>query len=402
MPPKKKLKKRPKAGAAHEAPKPLIIDEGLEHQELEFDGRKALRKKTSSMGGFHSGQRRDALPSSAALMVWYNEPLKKKYRGTFVYRRWLWPYIYKPRRNRRLMKQYGYVPSEAEIERIMAGCVKGKTPLLKMMRFVGINETQAARFLKLFEQVDKDHSGTIDIQEFFGFFKMPVTDFAKASFRVMDFEKTGDDDHGDGELSYAEFFASLYNYASLTDTSLLKFTFDVIDADGSGEVSKSELFDMVRMMYMDKSGKDVQRTVSQLMNVLDSDHDGDITFAEFQRAHRKVGTLIYPAYQMQRGLRERCLTQKFWKAAEKRRAKIEVAGGCSVIDLYRGIVAMEESEDEAAGEADEDDSDSDDSFMSLDDDDFDHIDEMRAQVRSALGEAGRRRRRPGGGGDEGG
>ncbi len=101
MPPKKKLKKRPKAGATHEAPKPLIIDEGLEHQELEFDGRKALRKKTSSMGGFHSGQRRDALPSSAALMMWYNEPLKKKYRGTFVYRRWLWPYIYKPRRNRR-------------------------------------------------------------------------------------------------------------------------------------------------------------------------------------------------------------------------------------------------------------------------------------------------------------
>ena len=95
MPPKKKKLER-------EPPKPLIIDEGLEQQELEFDGRKALRHKPSvSMGGFHSGQRRDALPSSAALMMWYNEPLKKKYRGTFVYRRWLWPYIYKPRRNRR-------------------------------------------------------------------------------------------------------------------------------------------------------------------------------------------------------------------------------------------------------------------------------------------------------------
>ena len=380
MPPKKK--KHLKKKLEREPPKPLIIDEGLEQQELEFDGRKALRHKPSvSMGGFHSGVARDALPSSVALMQWYNEPLKKKKRGTYCYRRYMWPWYYKPRRDRKLMKQFGFVPSEAEIERIEAGCVKGKTPLLKMMRFVGINEQQAARFMGLFEKVDKDHSGKIDVEEFFGYFKMPVTDFARASFKVMDFEKS-ESGEGDGELSYAEFFASLYNYASLTDTSLLKFTFDVIDADGSGEVSKSELFDMVRMMYMDKSGKEVQRTVSQLMNVLDADHDGDITFAEFQRAHRKVGTLIYPAFQMQRQLRSRCLTLKFWKAAEKRRNKIEVAGGCSVIDLYRGIVAMEESDDEDA-KTNDDDSDSGDSFMSLDDDDLDHIDAMREQVRHA-------------------
>ena len=56
MPPKKKLKKRPKAGATHEAPKPLIIDEGLEQQELEFDGRKALRHNLLRLVGCLPGR----------------------------------------------------------------------------------------------------------------------------------------------------------------------------------------------------------------------------------------------------------------------------------------------------------------------------------------------------------
>ena len=47
-----------------------------------------------------------------------------------------------------------------------------------------------------------------------------------------------------------------------------------------------------------------------------------------------------------------------------------------------GIVAMEESDDEDA-KTNDDDSDSGDSFMSLDDDDLDHIDAMREQVRHA-------------------
>ena len=77
---------------------------------------------------------------------------------------------------------------------------------------------------------------------------MPITDFARASFRVMDFDKGQDgqddgEDGGDGALSYAEFFTSMYNYCTLTNDSLIRFTFDVIDEDGSGEVSKSELYE---------------------------------------------------------------------------------------------------------------------------------------------------------------
>ena len=53
----------------------------------------------------------------------------------------------------------------------------------------------------------------------------------------------------DTALHYAEFFAALYNYCTMQPDTLVKFTFEVIDEDGSGEISRQELFEMVRMMH---------------------------------------------------------------------------------------------------------------------------------------------------------
>jgi hypothetical protein len=66
--------------------------------------------------------------------------------------------------------------------------VKGKTPLLKIMSRLQVTEREATQFFKLFEKIDGDHSGTIEIDEFFTFFKLPPTQFAKRAFSVMDFE----------------------------------------------------------------------------------------------------------------------------------------------------------------------------------------------------------------------
>ena len=100
--------------------------------------------------------------------------------------------------------------------------------------------------------------------------------------------------------------------------------------------------------------KHIQGKVTQLMNVLDGDGDGDITFDEFMRANRKIGQLMYPAFNMQQQLRRRCMTIKFWNAAEKRRKKIqEGMGGASVIDLYRGVLAQEQEHDASYDEVGE-------------------------------------------------
>ena len=159
----------------------------------------------------------------------------------------------------------------------------------------------------------------------------------------------------------------------------MRFTFDVIDGDGSGEVSKAELYDMVRMMHTGQDVKEVQRMVQKLMNVLDANHDGDIAFEEFLRAHRKVGSLMYPAFQMQKSLRGRCMSHGFWTRAEKRREAIEQKGGASIIDLYRAVCAeKQDNEEEVVEEVMVDDT------IELDDNDLDRIDEMRAKAMAGM------------------
>ena len=56
-----------------------------------------------------------------------------------------------------------------------------------------------------------DHSGTIDLFEFFQFFKLERNKFVERAFAVLDFDqdKTGEK-RDDGQLNYTEFFISLY------------------------------------------------------------------------------------------------------------------------------------------------------------------------------------------------
>ena len=61
---------------------------------------------------------------------------------------------------------------------------------------------------------------------------------------------------------------------------------------------------MVRMMHTaqgepadERVLKHIKGKVTQLMNVLDGDGDGDISFDEFMRANRKIGQLMYPRVQ---------------------------------------------------------------------------------------------------------
>ena len=53
-----------------------------------------------------------------------------------------------------------------------------------------------AKFLKLFEKIDWDHSGTIDIEELFGYLKMDVAGYARKTFSTMNVQHEYMDEDG--------------------------------------------------------------------------------------------------------------------------------------------------------------------------------------------------------------
>ena len=74
--------------------------------------------------------------------------------------------------------------------------VEGKTPLMRTMQAFEMTKRDSAKFLKLFEKIDWDHSGTIDIEELFGYLKMDVAGYARKTFSTMNVQHEYMDEDG--------------------------------------------------------------------------------------------------------------------------------------------------------------------------------------------------------------
>eukprot|EP00636_Phaeomonas_parva_P006475 CAMPEP_0118850630 /NCGR_PEP_ID=MMETSP1163-20130328/400_1 /TAXON_ID=124430 /ORGANISM="Phaeomonas parva, Strain CCMP2877" /LENGTH=474 /DNA_ID=CAMNT_0006782855 /DNA_START=328 /DNA_END=1752 /DNA_ORIENTATION=+ len=237
------------------------------------------------------------------------------------------------------------------------GAVSGKSALLQMMNMMNISEGEAAKVFHIFEKVDNDHSGTIDIVEFLQFFELEGSGggFARRCFDAMDFDK---DDDGEGALDYGEFFVSLYNYCTLTHETLVRFTFDMIDADRSGAIDHKELYNLISVMHLPN---EVDKVFTRVMKVLDADESGQISFKEFKEANSRVQSIMMPAFALQRSLRSRCMGARFWRKATKRRIKVFGANADDLVDKYLELMGKgrdpvdeaEDSEDEEEEEEEE-------------------------------------------------
>mmetsp|Transcript_36865 Transcript_36865/g.99161 ORF Transcript_36865/g.99161 Transcript_36865/m.99161 type:complete len:317 (-) Transcript_36865:99-1049(-) len=86
------------------------------------------------------------------------------------------------------------------------------------------------------------------------------------------------------------------------------------------------------------------------MQVLDNDGDGEITLDEFIRANRKVGTLMFPAFRLQKKMRNKTMSKKFWEKATKARVEAMKNGEEDLIDKFHRVVAEVEMEEAAARE----------------------------------------------------
>ena len=53
--------------------------------------------------------------------------------------------------------------------------------------------------------------------------------------------------------------------------------------------------------------------VTRILDVIDADGDGVISFSEFLEFNRRYPALLFPAYSMQNELRRRCFGEGFWR-----------------------------------------------------------------------------------------
>lgn len=114
-----------------------------------------------------------------------------------------------------------------------------------------------------------------------------------------------------------EFIVGVINYCTLTHDTLVKFTFDILDRDGSGKLTTAHVRELVDMIY----GKTVDAQVKRLLARVDRDHDDNIGIEEFRQLEKKARMLLFPIFTLQHSMVSKLMTKRFWTRATDNRVR---------------------------------------------------------------------------------
>ena len=142
--------------------------------------------------------------------------------------------------------------------------------LAAFQRLTNINHGEAKR---LFDAADKDSSGEIDRKELAGLCKLMDRNLNEkeldAAMREMDTD-------GGGTVGFEE-FQNWFMLMAKGD-KLLREAFDAVDIDGGGVLDRAEVSEVMITLGMTVT----EESVDKVMNRMDKDGSGEVTFEEFQ------------------------------------------------------------------------------------------------------------------------
>lgn len=197
----------------------------------------------------------------------------------------------------------------------------GTSPLMKLMRLLQLRNEDASRFLLLFEDMDTDHNGIIDLKELVAYTKQDASLMLHVMRRVSDAER----------FRYIEVFVAVYNFNTLDRRGLVRFAFDMLTK--TDVLKRSDVEAVVRDLLKVKERK-VQAKVDQLMFFLDQDGSGGVDFEEFWRLHSHLSLLLFPVIRLQQVLRKNIFGGAYWRQAVKRVEALERDTGYTTLEVY--------------------------------------------------------------------
>ena len=191
----------------------------------------------------------------------------------------------------------------------------------RLLDALDIEPKSIERLHEVFVQIDRDGSGEISLTEFFRYFshkrRFPQkSKFSKKVFQIMDAD-------GSGELSFVEFTVALWNFCTFDKKSLLRFSFELYDADDSGYLDLDEIKLILREVYGKhkyKSTQASQHILKEIETMIETGKCvGGLNLATFNEFCRHHPALLYPAFELQQALQQNVLGSKFWIVANKKR-----------------------------------------------------------------------------------
>lgn len=144
------------------------------------------------------------------------------------------------------------------------------------------DKEEIATIAEAFRALDADGDGAISLKELTkGYRKRMNTAKAKKTaenvYKTIDFNNSG-------AINYSEFLLASINTEKLLSSANLRIVFDSFDKDKSGQISASEL----RELLMVDGAEQMEELWQQLISMTDASGDGELDFDEFEGLMTRV------------------------------------------------------------------------------------------------------------------
>lgn len=141
-----------------------------------------------------------------------------------------------------------------------------------------LNKEETSKMEAIFKAMDLDGDGMLSMEEiqkgYDKHFGTPIDDDEiQRMFKEIDTD-------GNGSIDYSEFLMATMNESQLLSQEKLKAAFKMFDKDGSGSISKAEIKEAL--------GGLEEKIVEGIINEVDENNDGEISFEEFEKMMNKM------------------------------------------------------------------------------------------------------------------
>ncbi|KAM4864685.1 calaxin [Thomomys bottae] len=162
------------------------------------------------------------------------------------------------------------------------------------------NKFEVKRLIKLFNTLvgeSTERPGTAAGLDRNAFRNILHTTFGMTDDMIMDRVFRGFDKDNDGSVNVSEWVHGLSLFLRGTLEEKMKYCFEVFDLNGDGFISKEEMFHMLKNSLLKQpSEEDPDEGIKDLVEItlkkMDHDHDGKLSFADYEKAVREENLLL--------------------------------------------------------------------------------------------------------------
>lgn len=172
---------------------------------------------------------------------------------------------------------------------------------------LGLKRSDVSRLSTLFDTIDRDGSGSIDMFEF-----LMAVDIERSSFSAMIFDIFASDEGS--QISFLQFALALWNFCSLGESQLCSYAFECFATKVKGKWRLTDYETLLNCIY--GIGDSKERRMTQ--NYFDSVR-GPFTLERWTEWTKHNSRALFPIFDIQHRMRRRCVGMRFWRRQQKMR-----------------------------------------------------------------------------------